>query len=341
MATQSNATQPNPTRVFEAFNAYQVTAAMRAGIGLDLFTAIGEGNDTVAALVERCQGTERGIRILCDYLTVIGFLIKRDQRYALGPDASAFLDRRSPTFQGSASGFLTLPGTVAAFMKLAETIRTGLPAMAEGEGSISAENPIWVQFARSMAPMTLPAAEEIARILDARACKKWKVLDMAAGHGMFGVTLAKQNPNAEIFAQDWSAVLEVAAETARAAGVESRFHRLPGSAFEVEFGNGYDVVLITNFLHHYDPPTIEVLLRKVRAALARGGVVATLDFVPNEDRVSPPRAASFSMMMLGMTPAGDVYTLPEYQRMFRNAGFPATELHALEMSAHGLLLSRP
>jgi hypothetical protein len=47
------------------------------------------------------------------------------------------------------------------------------------------------------------------------------------------------------------------------------------------------------------------------------------------------------MMMLGMTPAGDVYTLPEYQQMFRNAGFPTTEMYELKPTGHGLLLSRP
>src|SRR5579862_2521713 len=148
MATQSSAAQPNPNRVFEAFNAYQNTAAMGAAMELDLFTAIGEGSDTVSSLVNRCRCTARGIRILCDYLTVIGFLAKSDGRYALGPDAAALLDRRSPRFQGSSSGFLTLPVTVAAFMNLTETIRTGRTAMADGEGSISPENPIWIEFAR-------------------------------------------------------------------------------------------------------------------------------------------------------------------------------------------------
>jgi SAM-dependent methyltransferase len=123
-------------------------------------------------------------------------------------------------------------------------------------------------------------------------------------------------------------------------GVEARVHRIPGSAFDVEFGTGYDVVLITNFLHHYDPSTNETLLRKVRASLAPNGVVVTLDFVPDEDRISPPRAASFSMMMLGMTPAGDAYTFAEYQRMFRNAGFSSNELRPLA-SGHSLILSRP
>jgi SAM-dependent methyltransferase len=339
MATRTGAVQPDPSLIFETLNAYQNTAALKAAIELNIFTAIAEGADTVAPLAKRCGGTERGVRILCDYLTIIGFLTKQDHRYALTPDSAVFLDRRSPAYQGSAAGFLSLPGTVLAFMHLAETIRTGKPAMAEGEGSISHDNRIWVEFARSMAPMVRPAAEEIATILGASAGKNWKVLDIAAGHGTFGITLARQNPNAEIFAQDWDAVLDVAEENARTAGVGARFHRLPGSAFDVDFGSGYDVILLTNFLHHYDPPTNETLLRKVRAALAPGGAVATLDFVPNEDRISPKRAAGFSMMMLGMTPAGDAFTFSEYDRMFRNAGFSSTEETPLP-SGHSVLLSR-
>ena len=340
MSTHSSATKLNPMLVYQTLNAYQQTAALRAAIDLDIFTAIGEGADTVDVLAKRCSGTERGVRILCDYLTIGGFLTKQNQRYVLTPDSAAFLDRRSAAYQGSSAGFLTLPETVIAFMHLAEAIRTGRPAMQEGQGSIASENLIWVEFARSMAPMTRPAAEEIARVLDAGMGKNWKVLDIAAGHGTFGITLGKHNLNAQIFAQDWAPVLEVAAENARAAGIESRFHGLPGSAFDVDFGSGYDVVLITNFLHHYDPATIESLLRKVLAALGPEGVAVTLDFVPNEDRVSPPRAAGFSMMMLGMTPAGDAYTFSEYQRMFQGAGFSSNELQPMLSSEHSLIISR-
>lgn len=331
--------RPNPDMIFETLSAYQQTGALRAAIALDIFTKIGEGSDTFPALAKRCEATERGIRILCDYLVVHGFLTKHADRYALTDDSAMFLDRRSPACIASAAGFLTLPVTINAYHDLARTIRTGQPAMAEGEGSISEENPIWVEFARSMAPMVTPLAEEIARILDAPAGKKWKVLDLAGGHGMFGITLARRNPNAEIFALDWAPVLAVAAENARAAGVEARHHLIPGSAFEVEYGTGYDVVLITNFLHHFDAATNENLLRKVRASLAPSGVAATLDFIPDEDRVSPPRAAGFGMMMLGMTPAGEAYTFSEYERMFRNAGFSSNELRPLR-SGHSLILSR-
>jgi ubiquinone/menaquinone biosynthesis C-methylase UbiE len=339
MASQTVKPQRNPELIFDTLNAYQQTAALKAAIQLDIFTAIGEGADAVPDLAKRCQATERGMRILCDFLTVHGFLTKQSQKYALTEDSATFLDRRSPACVGSMAGFLTLPQTINAYHDLANTIRTGRPAMAEGQGSISAENPIWVEFAHSMAALVTPLAEELGRNLNTGAGKKWKVLDIAAGHGKFGITVAKQNPNAEIFAQDWAPVLEVAAQNARAAGVDQRFHRLPGSAFDVDFGSGYDVVLITNFLHHFDAAAIESLMRKIRASLAPGGIVVTLDFVPNEDRISPPRAAGFGMMMLGTTPAGDSYTFSEYERMFRNAGFSSNEQRLLQAGFHCLILS--
>jgi len=60
-----------------------------------------------------------------------------------------------------------------------------------------------------------------------------------------------------------ASVLQVAQENAATAGIKDRFHALPGSAFDVEYGSGYDLVLMPNFLSHFDPPTCETLLRKV------------------------------------------------------------------------------
>jgi 2-polyprenyl-3-methyl-5-hydroxy-6-metoxy-1,4-benzoquinol methylase len=190
-----------------------------------------------------------------------------------------------------------------------------------------------------MAPVMVYPAESVAALIAASAAKKWKVLDVAAGHGLFGITVARHNPNAEIFAVDWPAVLAVARENASGAGVAARHRTLPGSAFDVEFGTGYDVALVTNFLHHFDPPTCEILLRKVHAALAPGGFAVTVEFVPNEDRVSPAIPAMFPLTMLASTPAGDAYTYSDLERMFRNAGFRRSEIHALPPSPLSALVS--
>lgn len=328
MQPVSDTRPPSPTLFFETINAYQRTEALKAAIELDLFTAIGEGKTTAAALAPACGCAERGARTLCDYLVVIGFLTKEGDRYALTADSAAFLDRRSPAYLGGAVGFLTSPMLRDGFQHLTAAVRKGGTAASE-EGTVAPEHPVWVEFARAMAPMMRLPAEQLARLLAAEAGPPRQVLDIAAGHGLFGIMLAQQNPSARIVAVDWPAVLAVARENAAAAGVADRYETKPGSAFEVDLGAGYDVALLTNFLHHFDPPTCERLLRKVHAALAPGGKAAALEFVPNEDRVSPPVAAAFSLMMLGSTPHGDAYTFSELERMFRNAGFSACSLHPL------------
>jgi 2-polyprenyl-3-methyl-5-hydroxy-6-metoxy-1,4-benzoquinol methylase len=325
MSATTDHSMPTPERIFGTLNAYQQTAALKTAIELDVFTAIGQGMNTAAALAQKCQASERGIRTLCDFLVINGFLEKNDHNYQLTPDAAIFLNKKSPAYLGSAVNFLTLPELMDAFKDLTAIVRNG--GSLQGDATTTdPDSPKWVEFARSMAPLQTLAAEGLAEMLNASASAKWKVLDIAAGHGMYGVTIAKHNPNAEIFAIDWPRVLDVAKENAQAAGVAARYHTLPGNAFEVEFGKDYDVALLTGFLHHFDPATIERLLRKIHPALKPSGMVATVEFVPNEDRVSPPTQAAFSMVMLGSTRAGDAYPFSEYERMFHTAGFSSNEL---------------
>jgi 2-polyprenyl-3-methyl-5-hydroxy-6-metoxy-1,4-benzoquinol methylase len=338
MSQAAETVQPSPEIFFDALMAYQRAAALKAAIELDVFTAIAEGAQTPDTLAEKCNASARGLRILCDYLVIGGFLTKAQNQYALTPDSAAFLDRRSPAYVGSAVDFLASPMMVEAFNHTAESVRKGGTAMS-AEGSMEPEHPVWVDFARAMAPLMAMPAGLIAQLLDADAGESWKVLDIAAGHGIFGITLAKHNQNAEIFAVDWANVLAVAEENAQAAGVSDRHHKIIGSAFDVEFGEGYDIVLLTNFLHHFDQATIETLLRKVHAALKPGGRAVTLEFVPNADRISPPTSAAFSIIMLTTTASGDAYTFAEFDEMFRNAGFASSELHALPPSFQQVVIS--
>jgi ubiquinone/menaquinone biosynthesis C-methylase UbiE len=124
-------------------------------------------------------------------------------------------------------------------------------------------------------------------------------------------------------------VLTVATENARAAHVEDRHHVLPGDAFAVQFPNDCDVALVTNFLHHFDPPTCTTFLSKIHRALKPGGRVVVLEFVPNADRVTPPIPARFSLTMLANTPAGDAYTLDELGQQLKGAGFRNLTTHGL------------
>lgn len=332
---------PSPLLFFGTANAYQRTQALKAAIELDLFTAIGAAGEQgagVAEIAARISASEKGTRVLSDFLTIMGFLTKKDDRYRLTPDSAMFLDKRSPAYLGGALTFLNSRMLTQHFDDLAATVRKGGTVTSE-HGTVGHEDPIWIDFARGMAPLTFMPAQFIAEKLGAKGSTPMKVLDIAAGHGVFGVTIAQHNPKAEITAVDWGSVLQVARENAQKAGVESRWRDVPGSAFEVDFGTGYDVALLTNFLHHFDVPTCEKLLRKVHAALKPGGRAVTLEFVPNDDRVTPPEASMFAMIMLASTPSGDAYTFRELESMARNAGFASSEEHAIPGGIQSVIIS--
>jgi len=330
---------PTPMAVFQSFTAYQSTAAMRAAVELDVFTSIAQGATTAADLAKSCGASERGLRILCDRLVVDRFLTKEGDRYGLSPTASMFLDRRSAAYVGGSITFLTNPTIVEAFARLTEAVRRGGTAL-EQEGTVSTDPTVWVDFARAMKGLASVTAELVANLLEAdTADRPWKVLDVAAGHGMFGITIARHHARAEVVALDWAPVLAVAEENARAAGVADRVRLLPGDAFKTDLGSGYDLVLLPNFLHHFDASTCEQFLRRVRAALAPGGRAIAVEFIPNEDRVSPPDAATFALVMLATTPAGDAFTYAEYDRMFRRAGFARTVLHELPLPPQRVIIA--
>ena len=333
------AQQPSPQLFFQTINAYQRTEALKAAIELEVFTAIGEGRTTVSEIAKRCETSERGMRILCDYLCLIGFLSKDGTNYSLTQDSAVFLDKRSPAYLGGATEFISTEKLTDNFKNFAEVVRKGGSLDVDG-GTIAPDNPIWVKFARAMAPMIAMPAQLLAKLVDPAADRKLKILDIAAGHGFFGIAFATNNKQAEIVAVDWPKVLEVAKENATRAGVDDRYSTIEGSAFDVEYGSDYDLVLLTNFLHHFDPPTCETLLRKVHTSLSEGGRAVTLEFVPNEDRISPPDAAAFSVMMLGSTPSGDAYTFSELQRMFANAGFARSEIHELPPTIQQVVISQ-
>ena len=330
--------EPSLDLVWNLLTGYQQTAALKAATELDLFTLIGEGADRIPALAKRSAASERGLRILCDHLAVVGLLTRAGDRYGLSSTAGAFLDRRSPAFVGSATTFIASPHVVDAFAHLTDAVRRG--GAGETNSSLAPEHPMWITFARAMAPLAGFVSGLLANQLDVEKMPACKALDVAAGHGMYGIAIAKTNPRAEVTALDWASVLTVARENAATAGVGDRFRTIAGSAFEVDWGTGYDLVLLPNFLHHFDVAGCETILARAHAALKPGGRVVIPEFVPDDDRRGPANAVGFAIVMLASTPGGDAYTFAEYEGMLRRTGFTDAALHELIPSPQRVVVAR-
>src|SRR5207247_6153577 len=144
---------PSPELFFDTVNAYQRTAALKAAIELDIFTAIAAGEDTPRALAARCGAAVRGARTLCDYLVVLGFLTKEGGRYGLTDDSALLLSRASSEYLGGAIKFLLSPMLTDAFTDLAAVVRKGGAVVSE-EGSVAPQHAMWWGVALRRAHVT-------------------------------------------------------------------------------------------------------------------------------------------------------------------------------------------
>src|ERR1700761_9518271 len=157
MATPSQTGKPTPERTFSTLNAYQQADALKAAINLDIFTKIGEGAEEAPALAAAIGASERGTRILADYLAVQGFLAKEGTHYKLTPESALFLDKRSPAYMGAMAGFLGAPHHRENLANLTEIVRKGGTLASEGSNT-APHDEFWVEFARSMGGLAMPGA---------------------------------------------------------------------------------------------------------------------------------------------------------------------------------------
>ncbi|NOT30063.1 MAG: methyltransferase type 12, partial [Planctomycetes bacterium] len=182
--------QPTPERIFGTLTAYQTSAALAAAVELDLFTLVAAGNETLGALARATKASERGLRALCNHLVAHEFLAKQGERYRCTPEAATFLDRRSPAYMGSVAGFLNSPRLGRCFDDALGAVKRGGTVDPEG-GTTSAENPVWVDFARAMQPMARAFAPALADVVCRHGAPR-RVLDVAAGHGLYGIEIARR-----------------------------------------------------------------------------------------------------------------------------------------------------
>ncbi|MDR0345553.1 MAG: methyltransferase domain-containing protein [Nocardiopsaceae bacterium] len=333
--------QLGPAGIFDMLLAYKNTAVLSAGIELGVFDALAAGATTSSEVAKRQRLDPRGAKLLLNGLAALGLLQPEDHAYRLSAAAEKFLVRGSPSYIGDMAKVMASKWEWEALGKLPEAVRHG--------GTVTAENaetpdyPYWQDFAAHAGAVAAPTAELMADVLGPWASRRepLHVLDVACGHGLYGYTLARQQPHARIWSLDWPNVLPLARERAIRMGVGDRITTIAGDMFELDLGGPYDVVMITNVLHHFSERRASELLRRAAGSMTDDGRIALVGFTISD---APPAAEAaahlFSILMLIWTSEGEVHTESAYERMLVGAGFSDVTLHPVPALPLRVIIAR-
>jgi ubiquinone/menaquinone biosynthesis C-methylase UbiE len=314
--------------------AYAPPLILGAAIEHRIFDLLADGAKTAAEVSRENGASLRGVRAIMNAL--VGFeLLKKDDegRYSLTPESAAFLVRKNPDYLGGIlrHGDQLIPR----WLPLSEIVKTGKPATAvnqEGDGSA-----FFVDFVEDLFPVGYPSAKALAAAFP----QARKVLDVAAGSGVWSIPRAQNSKEVRVTALDWPGVLPATRRVTERMGVAGQYEFLAGDLNSADLGNGYDLATLGQILHSEGETHSRALLGRVFQALAPGGTIAIAEFIANEERTGPPLAMLFAVNMLVNTEDGDTFTVTEISQWLREAGFVDPRTMEVPAPSPLILASKP
>jgi len=309
-----------PERIQQLAWGYAPPLMIEAALHHGVFDLLDGGSKTAAEVAAQSGASARGLRAVMNALAGLELLTKdAEGRFGLTAESAAFLVSSNPGFLGGVIRH-TSTQLVPKWLALSEVVRTGKPAASVNREKAGAE--FFHSFVEDIFPMSYPSAQRLAELLEIAAAKKpVSVLDLAAGSGVWGITLAQKSPRVTVTAVDWPGVLDVTRKVAARLGVAGRFSFVAGDLASADFGRGHHIATLGHILHSEGEKRGRALLKKTFEALAPGGTIAIAEFLVDDARTGPPVSLIFAVNMLVNTDEGDTWSFSEIAGWLREAGF--------------------
>ena len=312
--------QATPERLMELSFAYAPPLIITAGVSNQVFDSLEDGAKTPEQVAEKTGASARALRILMNALVGLNLLKKNRQgKYSLTPESAAFLLSKNPGTHAGFFGTIT-PQIISRWLRLSDIVREGRPAVAVNQETEGTE--FFSQLVENIIPLSYPPAQKLADHLKvAKINNDIRVLDLAAGSGIWGIALAQKSPRVRVTAVDWAGMIPTTKRITQKFGVGDRFNYVEGDMLEVNFGSGYDIATLGHILHSEGEDRSRQLLRKIFRALKSGGTIAIAEWLVNDDRTKPLPSLMFAVQMLVNTEKGDTFSFNQIKNWLEEAGF--------------------
>ena len=312
--------QATPERLMEMSSAYGPPLVIGAAVGNKVFDSLESGPKSAEQVSKETGASGRGLRIIMNALVGLELLKKdRQKKYSLTPESAAFLVSGKP---GTLAGFFgtIAPQLISRWLRLTDILRDGRPVVAVNQETEGTE--FFRQLVESIIPMSYPSAQALGDHLNlAKAKNEIRVLDLAAGSGIWGIALTQKSPRVRVTAVDWAGMIPTTKRVTEKFGARDRFDFIEGDLLKANFGNRYDIAILGHILHSEGEERSRQLLKKTFGALKSGGTIAIAEWLVNDQRTEPAPALMFAVQMLVNTEKGDTFSFSEIKSWLEDAGF--------------------
>jgi ubiquinone/menaquinone biosynthesis C-methylase UbiE len=316
----STAAQVTPERIMQMAWGYAPPLIIEAALKHGIFDLLDQGPKSLAEIESATGASSRGLRAILNVLVGLQLLSKdTDGSYGLTPESSAFLVSNRPGFMGGLIRH-TSEDLIPMWLRLPEVVRTGAPATAVNEQVKGTE--FFEHFVNDIFPMSYPAAQDLAHHLRLDLMSgEVRVLDLAAGSGVWGIALAQSARQVRVCAVDWPGVIPVTRKNAEKFGLAERFTYREGDLQQVDFGQEHHIATLGHILHSEGEERSRKLLKKTFDALSSGGTIAIAEFLVDANRASAVSGLIFAVNMLVNTEKGNTWSFEEISSWLAEAGF--------------------
>jgi ubiquinone/menaquinone biosynthesis C-methylase UbiE/DNA-binding CsgD family transcriptional regulator len=294
--------------LIQSARAFQESRVLLTGLELDVFTTIGEGA-TAAEVAQRLSTDPRATEMLLNALVAVGALRKGDAVFHCTVESKALGPARP--------GLLHMVHLWDTWSSLTECVKTGKAIQSRGPENFSeARTRAFIAAMHARAQESAPETVRLSGIRDAK-----RMLDVGGGSGAFSIAFARACPELRAEILDLGPVVPLAENYIREAGLQDRVGVRPGDMRTAEFGQGFDLVLLSAVCHMFSEDENRSLIQRCARALVPGGRLVIREFILQEERTAPPFAALFALNMLVGTEHGNTYTEGQYRTWIEEAGF--------------------
>ncbi|MFO0982642.1 MAG: methyltransferase [Planctomycetota bacterium] len=365
---QAHGSQPSvdgPDRIMQLTWGFAPPQILNTALELDVFTHVAAGRNSPGALQQATGAAPRGLDMLLDALVALGFLTKGSEQLVMseavaeirdgkrrvvhrattpGPtatrlqnaaDVDRFLVRGRDTYLGDFVQ-LHVRRLHEGWRQLTQCVRTGRPV--EAVERPQAGVPLWHELVDTLFPLNHAAATALARELKRlHPAAALRVLDVAAGSGVWGLASAQLDPTTHVVAFDLPETLPHVRAAAQRLALTDQVELRGGDLREASLGEReFDVVILGHICHSEGAEHTQALLRQTARALVHGGTLAIAEFLPDDDRRGPPLPLMFALNMLVHTTDGNTFTVAQFRSWLEQCGF--ADVRTLEVPAPSPLI---